>query len=246
MVQHANLFSTCLFLHVCPWKPRTVFFSVSCSDALPGSQWPSPPLFQRAVQLFVGGLCVASQSYSWQQWDEHHSEVFIPFGSPWWVCPSARGFYYHSAVHIPNTDLLGLKPSQCKWHKSLAVTGSSGKGKSWPAEQTTIPCCSPSRTGLGYEVRQCRVLCLPCSYCRHSPAATPAGTLPFPQGSSLLKCHTNNRIRVIVGHRKFQGTSLNSANEGNVSLPSHLTGSLEKQAFCNREITTLFTVKKLL
>lgn len=63
MVQLANLFFHLSFPPrfrsppVCTWKPRTVFFSVSCSDALPGSQW-SPPLSSSKEQF----------SFSWEDY----------------------------------------------------------------------------------------------------------------------------------------------------------------------------------
>lgn len=50
--------------------------------------------------------------------------------------------------------------------------------------------------------------------------------------------------RITVRHRKLQSTSLNSAKEGHVSLPSHPIISLKIQAFWNRKITAVFTVKK--
>lgn len=188
-------------------------------------------LFQRAGSAFCGRMMCCSPvlqlaAMGWTSlWKLY--PLWIPMVS---LPPCKRLLLPQCSTHTKHRSAW----SQAQWVQ-VAVTGSPGKRKSWPAEKTTIPCCCPSRTGFGYEVRQCHVLCLPCSSCRHSPAATAAATLPFPQGSSFLKCHTSNRIRVIVGHRKFQGTSLNLDNEGNVSLPSHLIGSLEKQAFCNRK-----------
>lgn len=194
---------------MCMWKPRTVLFSVSCSDALPGLQQPPPPSCSEQRFCFLWddyGLFPNPQDTRAGIKGMNILTKFLsPLDPQGKFAPVQEGFYHHNVVVRMKHRCVSVSHLvRREWHKSLTITGSPRKSKFWPCKKLKIPSYPASRRGLRYEVRQWHVLLLLRSCCRQSPADAVAVTLPFPQLRSVLKCYTNERIRITVRHWNFK------------------------------------------
>lgn len=137
----------------------------------------------------------------------------------------------------------GWHPVWSERHKSLTVTGSPRKANSgYLRNGNSFPALLlEENSGM----RWCSGIYCFCSTASASRVLLAQWLPPYhfhiKALSKMLHKWKDKNHRY---QRMFQSTSLNSAEEGHVSLPSYPIISLKPQAFWNRKITPVFTVKK--